>query len=342
MSTLFRSPLLHFLSIGAILFAVQGWRATRESLNESTPYPIEISAGRLEEMQRTFADQMCRRPDPTETKNMIAAEVDEEILYREALARGLLERDGGVQTRLIQKMLFLEEGTQIEDAPALLRRAVELGLHREDVVVRRILVQKMRLIGSSLTPAQRPSPEDIEMAYESQSERLRAPDRRSLVHVFVSRDRRGEATNAAALVLRERLLAEATPVDRATRLGDPFPLGHRLERRSQRDLERSFGARFGASIFALPVGEWSAPIASAYGVHLVRIEETEAGRLPPLSAVSDRLRLQLEERRRDKNLDALLSDLRSRYEVALPVAMPARPQTSHTSPSIPPRSQETG
>jgi hypothetical protein len=338
MSNLFRSPLLHFLSIGAILFAVQGWRLASELPNASAPHPIEIPASRLEEMQRTFSDQMGRRPDSSEIESMIAAEVDEEILYREALARGLLERDGGVQTRLIQKMLFLEGGTQIEDAPTLLSRAVELGLHREDVVVRRILVQKMRLIGSSLSPAQRPSSEDIEEAYESERERLRAPDRRSLVHVFVSRDRRGKATNAAALALRERLVAEAISFDRAPGLGDPFPLGHRLERRSQRDLERSFGARFGASTFALPLGQWSDPIASAYGVHLVRIEEAEAGQLPPLSVVSDRLRLQLEERRRDKNLDALLSDLRTRYKVALP----PRPQTSHESPHIPSRSQETG
>ena len=246
---------------------------------------------------------------------MIEAEVDEEILFREAVARGLLTRDGGVQTRLIQKMLFLEGEAEISDAPDLLARAVELELHEGDVVVRRILVQKMRLLGSILGVDQQVTPEEIAAAYEHEQETLRAPDRLSLVHVFLNGDRRGPQTEADASDLRERLVETAAPAEAGPAFGDSFPLGHRLARRSQRDLDRAFGARFGAAAFAAEPGQWTEPIESAYGLHLVQVTEREAGVVPPLPTVTDRLRLQIEEKRRKANLEALLQELRARYVV---------------------------
>ncbi len=340
MPSSFRSPLLHFLLIGTLLFVARGWRSPGVPSEDPGAFRISIEAGRLGEMQTTFAEQMGRRAGPAEIHRMIEAEVEEEILYREAIARGLLERDGGVQTRLIQKMLFLEDGTRIEDAPALLSRAVELGLHREDIVVRRILVQKMRLLGSSLEESQIPSAPDVAAAYESEREALRAPDRLNLVHVFLSSDRRGGRMNSDALTLRGRLIRQATAPHDAPALGDPFPLGHLLESRSERDLERTFGAHFGESTFDLDLDRWSSPIESAYGLHLVRVEAREPGQVPPLASVSERLRLQIEERRRNANLDALLSDLRARYEVVLPAKRPGPPEPSRHTPSA--RSQEPG
>ncbi len=340
MPALFRSPLLHFLLIGVLLSIAQGWRSPGEESADVGVFRIAIEAGRMEEMQRSFAEQMGRTPADAEIGRMIEAEVEEEILFREAIARGLLERDGGVQTRLIQKMLFLEGGTKIEDAPALLARAVELGLHHEDIVVRRILVQKMRLLGSTLDASQIPTPREIADAYRSGRDELRAPDRLSLGHVFMSSDRRGERMRADALALRDELVAAATPANDAPTRGDPFPLGHRLERRSQNDLDRAFGARFGELAFALELERWSDPIASAYGLHLIRVDTHESGQVPPLESVSDRLRLQIEERRRDANLEALLSDLRTRYEVILPDTGPMPTQMPRLRPLE--RNQEPG
>ena len=107
-----------------------------------------------------------------------------------------------------------------------------------------------------------------------------------------------------------------------------------LARRSRNDLERTFGARFGELAFTLAEAKWSEPISSAYGLHLVYIEARERGDIPPIESVSERLRLQIEQRRRDANLDALLSDLRARYEVV-------RPNLIHTNRLIE-RTQEPG
>ena len=338
MPTFFRSPLLHFMILGTLLFATQAWRAARPTAERGESFRIALETDRLVELRRSFVEQTGRGPDSAEMARMIEAEVAEEILYREAIARGLLERDGGVQTRLLQKMLFLEGGTQIEDAGALLARAVELGLHREDVVVRRILVQKMKLLGSQLDPEQRVRVDEIAEVYREERETFRSPDRLTLAHVFLSRDRRGPTLERDARALRRRLIEHETPVSEAIALGDPFPLGHHLDRRSRDDLARSFGARFGEAAFALESEGWSTPIESAYGLHLVRVEARERGRIPPLEAVTDRIRLQLEEQRRAANLEALQTHLRTRYEVVLPDDGPGRrgllESRAHSRPAL--------
>jgi hypothetical protein len=305
--------------IGACLFAADRVRDQLASDTQAaSARRIELDATRIETLERGFVTQMGRAPNNEEAEGLLAREIDEEILYREALALGLLERDGGVQTRLIQKMLFLEGGSEIEDAGALLERAVELGLHQDDVVVRRILVQKMRLRGSALSEDEKPTQEEIAARYAEDANAYREPDRMDLLHVFLSSDRRAEiaASDAEELraVIRERGLRD----DEATRLGDPFPLGHRLRARSERDLERSFGGRFASDAFATAPGEWSLPTRSAYGWHLVFVVSLDPGQTTPLDAVARRIAHQIEQERRDEKFATLLSDLRTRYEIVLP------------------------
>ena len=152
-----RSPLLHFSILGLFLFAaVEGKERIAGTLDAETRR-VTIDAERIESLEQDFVTQMGRQPGEEESRALIEAEIDEEILLQEALRRGLLERDGGVQTRMIQKMLFLEGEKKIDDAESLLQRAMALELHRGDIVVRRILVQKMRLFGSVLSEDERPS-----------------------------------------------------------------------------------------------------------------------------------------------------------------------------------------
>lgn len=317
---LLRSPLLHFLLLGILVYAAQAF-TWASAVDEEVDRQIEIEASVLAALEERFVETVGRRPNRDELDRMIAAEVEEEILFREAVARGLMERDGGVQTRMIQKMLFLEGDATIDEAPALLARAIELGLHREDVVVRRILVQKMRLLGGRLTDDQAVTPSDLERRYANDRDRLRAPDRVTFSQVFVSRDRPEPALERARALLGTLESTRATATEGPAR-GDPFPLGHHLTGRARHDLDRTFGAHFGEAVFeaAETPGRWRGPIESAYGFHLVRVEGVEAGAVPDLDLVADRLRLEIEEERREANLEALLSDLRARYRVRTPRA----------------------
>jgi hypothetical protein len=327
-----RSPLLHFSLLGAAIFGLQSFRP--EPAGSTDRYRIEIGARQVEDLSRDFERRVGRAPDHHELSGLIDSEAEEEMLFREAVALGLLESDGGVQTRLLQKMLFLEGEAVREEAADLLARAVALRLHEDDVVVRRILVQKMRLIGSSLRADQAVSPEEIQATYGTQRESLRAPDRLDLTHVFLSRDLHGPALGRVADEVGVRLRRGGMPVRAAIALGQAFPFGHQLERQSRADLDRRFGPGFGEAVFETQGGAWSEPIESAYGLHLVRVTDRERGEPPPLEHVADRLRLEIEADRRLTNLDTLLGSLRARYHVRVEAIAPG--------PAGPTRTQEPG
>lgn len=103
---LLREPLLHFLLVGAMLFAADA------ALREDAARPdevIRISEPEIERLRLQWTKQYQRPPGPAELQGVIDERVREEVLYREALAMGLDRDDSIVRRRLAQKLEFLIE-----------------------------------------------------------------------------------------------------------------------------------------------------------------------------------------------------------------------------------------
>lgn len=128
MNRIFREPLLHFLVLGAALFALYGWlnRAGFDAPNE-----IVVSRGQVESLSAQFERVWQRAPTPQEKQGLIDGWVREEILYREGLAMGLDRDDPVVRRRISQKVQFIVEGTTAE-APSAEELQRWLDQHRED------------------------------------------------------------------------------------------------------------------------------------------------------------------------------------------------------------------
>jgi parvulin-like peptidyl-prolyl isomerase len=108
MKRLLQEPLLHFLLIGAALFAA--FRFVRPS-PEATPSSkeIQLSLDDLAQLALLFQSQWKREPTAPELERLMETKVQTEILYREALAMGLDKDDEIVKRRMAQKMQFLAE-----------------------------------------------------------------------------------------------------------------------------------------------------------------------------------------------------------------------------------------
>jgi hypothetical protein len=215
-------------------------------------------------------------------------------------------------------MRFLVEGAG-EAAPpsdeALYRDALALGLDRDDVLVRRILVQEQRLLLKRSTADPAPGDAELQAYLDRHRDRYAQPARVSFWHVFLARDRRGSTTDRDAHALLARLRALAKPPAEAEQLGDPFPLGAHLRAQSPRDLARMFGAEFASAIVALEPGSWVGPVRSPFGLHLVRIEEREPEQRAELQAVRSRVLAQLLEERHAALLVEAIRGLRGKYEI---------------------------
>lgn len=163
------------------------------------------------------------------------------------------------------------------------REALELGLDRGDVIVRRRLVQKLDFLLEGSTPVPAPTDAELTAFLAANAARYARPDRVTIEHVFASYGTPGAEAEARVTAWMPRLAAGDAP----TTLGDPFMHGRTMTQASADDLAGVFGPDFATAVMALAVDRWSGPIASSYGAHAVRVTARTPGSVPPLADVRD-------------------------------------------------------
>lgn len=313
-----RWPALHFVLLGAALFFLQTRALTPagSTARELVREPIVVSAERIEQIRSDYRRQTGSEPSPEVVRALIEDWITDELLYREACAIGLDRGDRSVKWRLAQKMRFISEhpdGTPDE----LYREALELGLDRDDLVVRRILVQKMRLLTKTAITRADFDDADLRRFFTEHQNDYEQPARATLSHIFFSSEKRGDTAQPEAQRLLQELRSTGAGPQAEAERGDPFPLGHDYHATSAHYLQKIFGADFANRVFELPPHEWSGPIRSAYGFHLVWMDEIEPSKVPPLDVVRSRVEQRLLAERRDEHLEATLKQLRDEYGVRI-------------------------
>jgi hypothetical protein len=106
MSRLIKDPLVHFLLIGAALFAIAAMRGAPVTSGRER---IVVTAEQVEQARAAAAALQGREPTVEELEALVEPSVRDEVLYREALALGLDVNDDEVRRRLIEKMSYLTQ-----------------------------------------------------------------------------------------------------------------------------------------------------------------------------------------------------------------------------------------
>ena len=233
------------------------------------------------------------------------------VVVSDAIVRGLrqehLRQNGTLPTPEEEAALI----QRFVDNEILYREAVSQGLDRGDLIVRRRLVQKMEFVLEGEELIAEPTDAELQAYLDAHADRYAVAERVALTHIFVSTDQHGGDAERVAGDLRQQLAAGVDP----STLGDPFLRGRDFPLRTERDLAGIFGAPFATQVMALPPGEWSAPLRSSYGLHLVRVTERTPGRQPSLNEVRIAVFRDWQEERRAAASVAALARLRQRYEV---------------------------
>ena len=106
MPRLLKDPLVHFLSIGAVLFAISAWRGESVSTGAER---IVVTAEQVAQARAAATALQGREPTAEELEALVEPTVRDEVMYREALALGLDVNDDEVRRRLIEKMSYLTQ-----------------------------------------------------------------------------------------------------------------------------------------------------------------------------------------------------------------------------------------
>ncbi len=128
MRTLLREPLVHFLLIGAALFALARFTGSPAAQG---PTHIVVTAQTIDGLVQGWQRTWGRPPSPQELDGLIEDHVREEVLYREALALGLDRDDTIVRRRLRQKVEFLFEDLAEQREPTEAELQAYLAAHAE-------------------------------------------------------------------------------------------------------------------------------------------------------------------------------------------------------------------
>ena len=258
-----RDPLIHFLFVGIVLFALLSWVAPedenprdilvdRDSLLTFIQYRTKI-------FQPELAAKRLDALSEQEHKNLVNDFVEEEAMYREAISMGLEGDDYVIRRRMVQKLEFITQGF------------VEQALELKDG--------------------------DLLEFFNKNSEDYFIDPSITFTHVFLSREkhqRSGEAETtlmAKAQTLLRDLHEEQVNFSQAIGYGDRFPFHVNYVERTPEFVASHFGQAFSDEVFGLqrPANSensnWHGPFQSQYGLHLVKVSERLLGRLPELEEV---------------------------------------------------------
>jgi len=175
---LLKEPLLHFLVLGALLFAVYSRLNRSLPDNKSAAGTVRITSNEIAWLKETWSRQWQREPTRDELRGLVTDFLKEELLAREARA---------------------------------------LGLDQNDTIVRRRLAQKLEFLVQDTSRLAEPTEKDLRRFYEANPERFQTDARISFTHVFFSREKRANAATEAKAALSD-LSGGANPADFGDRL----------------------------------------------------------------------------------------------------------------------------
>jgi PPIC-type PPIASE domain len=333
---------MHFLVLGGLFFAIVARleeRPARVPPSASTPArqtgsdsaeaasagrgsapvgpaTISFTAADVDRLRDGWRSLHGRAPTPSEEDALLREEGDREMLHREALRLVSTSAAEPVRRRLVQLARLVELGPS-DDEAALAGEARRLGLDRSDPVLRRHLIDTMRLALASAPRGEVLGDEEVRAYYDANADRFTEPPRTRLTHVYLSRARHADLAGDAAALLA-RLEAGGVPPEDGPALGDPFLRGASLDL-APGALDRAFGPGFAALVSELPSARWSGPVASVYGLHLVWVHERTAARPAPFEAVRGRVVHALLRDRAEIRLRDRLAALRAWYPLEIEV-----------------------
>ena len=255
-----------------------------------------------------FALHRAMAPELSARRIAVTANVRRALLAEHAQRYGAPPTPAQAQA-LIERWL---------DDEVRVREAQVLGLDREDLIVRRRLIQKMDFLLEDTTPLARATDADLQAWLVARPVQYALPERVSFEHVFAGTER--HPTDAAAVVVAWRTaLVEGAS---AATLGDPFLRGRIFSRQTPLEVSGILGAEFATAVAGLPVGSWSEPIRSSYGWHTVRLSERIGGRPAELGDVRAVVERDWRDAQRATLDRAALVRLRQQYEIVTEAPAP--------------------
>jgi peptidyl-prolyl cis-trans isomerase C len=273
------SALIREPLIGFLVIGVSIYLLYGWLANQTSTEPdntITITASETEWLEQTWQKRWNRPPTDNEMQGLIDTYVKETIMYKQALA---------------------------------------MGLDKGDTIVRRRLAQKLEFLTKDLTQVASPSIQELRAYFDSHKDRYTPPVRLSFTHIYFSPDKRGNNASQDAIDTLTKLKNENISADNAKKMGDTFMLQRYYPDKTEQEILRLFGNEFSQKTFQLPADQWTGPVQSGYGLHLVYIHDRIEPKMPEWADMQDLVLQDWVDDKRVEINEKFYTTLLSRYKV---------------------------
>lgn len=271
-------PLLHFLLIGIVLFALYDYM-NRGRIGVDSSKQIALTLDDLRTMETYFESQWHRQPTPQEFQAMVEEKVQEEVLYREGLA---------------------------------------MGLDKDDTIVKRRMAQKMQFLAEDVAAAHEPSTAELRAWFAKNSSKFALPSRYSFRHLYFSPDKRQQSAQQDAAKALAMISGQPEDSKLANSLGDRFMFQDYYGDRAPSAIAKEFGPPFAVAVEKLKPGSWQGPIESGYGWHLVFVDTVVPGRIPAFEEIESDVKTDWLGEQKAQAWQKAYAEMRAKYTVLLP------------------------
>ncbi len=196
-------------------------------------------------------------PAPKENKISV-----DDNLIDELIAKWELQRN---RQPTLEELLGLVD--QFVNQEVLYQEALAMNLDHNDEIVKRRLAQKMEFISDNMSEALQPTEEMLRSYYDEYKDNYIKPAIYTMKQVYFSNDNRSNAIEDAKSALN---------VENPEALGDNISLASQYTNTDALKISRDFGYAFTTALVKLPTGEWTGPINSGLGIHIVYITERKS------------------------------------------------------------------
>jgi len=259
---------------------------------------------------------MEQTPDDDQLSLIIKQATREQVLLKEAFNRNL--QDLPQVKRRIEQLTNIAMQSEYKESDLkdlmIIKQLREQAL-RADPVIHNFLRNSMILTLEKALPPISISVSDIAEYYRTHQLEFTYPERRSIKHVYIAKSVTDNATEISNL--REQLINLTIDYPNALEASDRFYGAKFLAPKTYDEIAGIFGNQFAETTWKLPQRQWSQPVSSAFGEHLVWVEGILPLKQLSLEESSNEINAKLVDQKRNSLLHDATTQLIGSYQVII-------------------------
>ena len=197
---------------------------------------------------------------------------------------------------------------QLVEEEILYREALNLGLDKDDIIIKRRLAQKIGFLKQE-EQSDLPTESELKAYFKSRETNYYMDRRLSFSHLYFSKEKNGSkrALSALKVIQKQNNLPDS----------DPFLVGKNFINKTAKDIDRDFGVGFSENFIFKQPGIWLGPFNSIFGTHLVKISQITEAKSPDLEEVKKAVLTDYLLEQKQNSTKNYIEALKKDYEVQI-------------------------